>query len=272
MRADLHEFGYPQGFVELAFTPGGQWRDEGDRLATAALSLLESAQRSPAEESLAQVIEDVFGVDVGIYELGEDFDGLAATNETCRIMIVNTSLSPGRQRFTMAHELAHALVGDDQEVHLDANVHDPAGRQVPSEARANAFASSFLMPEQWLREQIGHEGLSVEAMAVMAWRLRVTPAALSIRLQGLRLIDAGQKSDLGRISEFRAASLAGQGDGFGHRVAHASQTRPPGLLVRDSFTAYSDGVTTLRPYARLIGADLEELRRSLEFNGVTEAP
>ena len=44
----------------------------------------------------------------------------------------------------------------------------------------------------------------------------------------------------------------------------AASTRLPGLLTRDAFAAYQAGDTTLRPYAALIGADVDRLRAALE--------
>ena len=43
-----------------------------------------------------------------------------------------------------------------------------------------------------------------------------------------------------------------------------ARARPPGLLVRDSYMAYESGATTLRPYASLLGVDVDELRQALE--------
>ena len=44
----------------------------------------------------------------------------------------------------------------------------------------------------------------------------------------------------------------------------ANTPRPPGLLVRDAYAAYETGATTLRPYANLLGVDVDELRHALE--------
>jgi hypothetical protein len=44
------------------------------------------------------------------------------------------------------------------------------------------------------------------------------------------------------------------------------------LLVRDTYAAHDAGATTLRPYANLIGADVDNLRRALEMeNGASYA-
>jgi hypothetical protein len=34
--------------------------------------------------------------------------------------------------------------------------------------------------------------------------------------------------------------------------------------VRDAYAAYQSGITTLRPYANLLGVDVDDLRKALE--------
>ena len=58
--------------------------------------------------------------------------------------------------------------------------------------------------------------------------------------------------------------MAGRGDVYAGRVTQASRPRPPGLLSRDAYRAYESGEATLRPYAALLGIDVDSLRESLE--------
>ena len=92
----------------------------------------------------------------------------------------------------------------------------------------------------------------------------MSPSALAIRLQHLRLIDAGTCDRFRKITAAKAATIAGRGEEFARRVADANTPRPPGLLVRDAYAAYETGATTLRPYANLLGVDVDELRQALE--------
>ena len=130
--------------------------------------------------------------------------------------------------------------------------------------RANSFASAFLMPETVLRAAVGSAGLSEAAFAALACDLKVTPSALAFRLQDLRLIDMGTCDRFRSLSAAKAAAIARRGEELAQRIALAHTPRPPGLLVRDAYTAYETGATTLRPYASLLGADVDELRQALE--------
>jgi Zn-dependent peptidase ImmA (M78 family) len=149
-------------------------------------------------------------------------------------------------------------------VHLDKDVYDRAQAKDPSEMRANNFASAFLMPEDVLRSAAGKTGLTEDTFAALSCDLQVSPSALAIRLQQLRLIDAGTCDRYRKITAAKAATLADRSEEFARQVADASTVRPPGLLVRDAYMAYESGATTLRPYASLLGVDVDELRQSLE--------
>lgn len=274
LRSDIAEIGYPQPWRPTVVDPdSGTYALQGQRLAEAASAQVAEEGRSISEPNLHAVVEAVFGADVAVADLGPDFDGLATSTEEVKLILLATSHIPYRQRFTLAHELGHLLTGDDQGLHLDEDIFDKAQARDPSEARANAFASAFLMPEVVLREAVGSTGLTHETFASLAVDLSVSPSALAFRLHSLRLIDAGTCDRFKMISGARAATLAGRGDEFAQRVADAKAPRPPGLLVRDTYAAYESGSATLRPYADLIGVDVEDLHKTLEAeSGGVDAP
>jgi Zn-dependent peptidase ImmA (M78 family)/transcriptional regulator with XRE-family HTH domain len=265
MRGDLASLGWPQPWRPVTpYTVGGTYTEQGRALAQAALSLVAKAGRSIDDVDLPAVTEEAFGADVAIVMLDAGFDGLAASSDDAKLIVLGTSQVPSRQRFTLAHELGHLLAGDDQGVHLDRDVYDKAQAKDPTEMRANSFASAFLMPEKILREAVGPNGLMEPGFAALACDLKVTPSALAFRLKELRLIDSGTCDRYKSLSAAKAATMVGRGEELAGRVALANTARPPGLLVRDAYTAYETGATTLRPYANLLGVDVDGLRHALE--------
>ena len=265
MREDLAAFGWEQPWRPLDIeVPSGTYAEQGRALASAALARVTSAGLSVTDADLPALVETAFGADVAVVMLDEGFDGLSASSDDAKLIVLGASAVPARQRFTLAHELGHLLAGDDQGVHLDKDIYDRAQAKDPSEMRANNFASAFLMPEDVLREAAGTSGLAEDGFAALACDLKVTPSALAIRLQQLRLIDAGTCDRFRKLTAAKAASVTGRSEEFAQRVADASAARPPGLLVRDAYKAYEAGATTLRPYASLLGVDVEELRQALE--------
>jgi len=273
MRADLTSLGYPQPWRPVSVRAnGGTYADQGGHLANAALARARELGRLVTEADLPSLVEQAFGTDVAIIPLDDGFDGLAASSAGATVIVLGTSRTPARQRYTLAHELGHLLAGDDQGVHLDRNIYDKAQSRDPSEIRANSFASAFLMPADVLDAAVGPAGLTETEFAALACDLRVSPSALAIRLSQLRLADAGRCERFKRLTAARAAAMAGRGDEFARSVAEANKLRPPGLLVRDTYAAYEAGAATLRPYANLLGVDVDELRRELESEEGTKDP
>lgn len=262
IRDDLAELGYRQHW-QLPERPlrSGRWDRDGELLAERALAALASAGCTPWDPDLAGVVESVFGVDVAVRPLGQQFDGLSVASDNCRLILLAPADAPFRPRFTLAHELGHLIGADDQGIHVDEDIFRTG--LVESEVRANAFAAAFLMPLAQVLALVG-ERPTRESFCRTATQLRVSPSALAARLEKARLIDAGTKTSWSAISAREAAHTAGDRTTLADAISVANSIRPPGLLARAAFAAYEDGETTIRLYARITGQDPEALARSLE--------
>lgn len=67
-------------------------------------------------------------------------------------ILVNLEMTPGRRRFTVAHELAHALFHSDEKYVLSF------ARKDPKERFADSFAGEFLMPSEGVRRVMEEHG------------------------------------------------------------------------------------------------------------------
>lgn len=217
---------------------------------------------------LPPAIETAFGIDVAVCDLGPDFDSLAAATPEASLILVSPSVHPARQRFTLTHELGHLLGGDDQGVHQDADIERASKAKDPTEIRANAFAAAFLMPDDVVGARV-ELGFDEWAFCALACDLLVSPRALGYRLQNLALIDAGVARRYGTRSPMAAARSVDRMPLLAEAGTRSAQLRPPGLLTRDLYTAYLQGRTTLRPYARLMGTETRALR--IEMDAPEEA-
>ena len=242
----------------------GTWREQGERLAAAALAV-PGAEGVASSLDLAGAIEDVYGIDVGVLDIEHDVDGLCARQGEVTVILAATTPLAARQRFTLAHELGHALAGDDQGLRIDVDVTNP-GRD-GTEVRANAFAAAFLMPEDGIRARVGDQMPTRELVAALALDLAVSPSALVSRLESLGLVDGLTAGRLSDMSVKQAQQITGRASEWVERTALSKQERPPADLAAELYAAYVEGRTTLRPYARLLGEDVEELRASLEATG-----
>lgn len=119
-----------------------------------------------------------------------DLSGMSFVKEGVPVIGVNALHHVNRQRFTLAHELAHVLLHRDElasEVHvLNRDAVTETGTD-PFEVEANAFASELLMPELWVRAEIGprwdvHDD---ELITRLAKRFGVSTLAVQNRLSAL---------------------------------------------------------------------------------------
>ena len=87
-------------------------------------------------------VEHLTGVDVGTMPLPEKVPGICVTDpdRTTSIILVNSNDVAERQRFTLAHELAHVLFGDA--THVDA----VDGERTSQEVLCDEFARNLLIP------------------------------------------------------------------------------------------------------------------------------
>ncbi|MEI7187195.1 ImmA/IrrE family metallo-endopeptidase [Dickeya dianthicola] len=121
-----------------------------------------------------------------IVDSGYNNDGLSGIavlkNGVPRIYF-NPSDHSNRQRFTIAHELGHHVLGHtrDGEMHRDNVENYSSGAQDVREVQANKFAAQLLMPEKAIRYYITRKGVTTTlglakifnvSEAAMHWRLR----------------------------------------------------------------------------------------------------
>jgi uncharacterized protein DUF955 len=105
--------------------------------------------------------------------------------------------SPGRRRFTIAHEIGHLILhaSTSQGVFYDrpTNIREidegPPGEELPElrrrEREANGFARELLMPEPLVNEQAHATGFNLPALA---GRFEVSVPAMRLRLRLLKLL------------------------------------------------------------------------------------
>ena len=121
-------------------------------LCTKALSLrkeLGEDATSPVDIfSLAHIIPKLTLV---FYPMGDHLSGMCIKNDGNSVIAINSSMSVGRQRFSMAHEFFH-LYYDEIEYSTVCSINIGSGNEV--ERAADRFASYFLMPPVALSEAI----------------------------------------------------------------------------------------------------------------------
>jgi Zn-dependent peptidase ImmA (M78 family) len=142
-------------------------------------------------------IEDIVrarGITIRTMDLKE-VSGLVVRDGSVTVIGVNRAHPLTRRRFTIAHELAHALLHEGKEVRYDTDFRVDFRSEESSlgvnveEMEANFFAASILMPRRFLEADPLMSDLDVEdataTVKMLAARYKVSTHAMSIRLGNL---------------------------------------------------------------------------------------
>jgi Zn-dependent peptidase ImmA (M78 family) len=89
--------------------------------------------------------------DLSIYPwaFGDDTDGIQVSKGDAVAIGYNESQHPHRQRFTVAHEVGHLLLG-----HTEKNFVLDLKSKKPEEVEANQFAAELLMPLDMVKKDV----------------------------------------------------------------------------------------------------------------------
>lgn len=90
-----------------------------------------------------------------LYPMGEHISGICIKNEGANLIAINSLMSYGRQRYSLAHELYHLFFDDSEGVSISAKSFEFNNE---NEKMADCFASYFLAPYNALRSLIQKKG------------------------------------------------------------------------------------------------------------------
>jgi Zn-dependent peptidase ImmA (M78 family) len=178
--------------ANFSIRPGVKAAAQGQGLQLAEVTRRKLDLGSDALGDLAALFEQHFAVDVALSPLGTDADGLCVHSGQAALILASSDFPDGHLRFTLAHELAHHLLGDPREV-IEEVEHDMFADNV-AEWRANAFAGHLLMPErgirsvlEWLGERSG--AISERSIVALMEHFGVSMAALVYQLNVIGVVD-----------------------------------------------------------------------------------
>lgn len=156
------------------------------RLAPEELTILERHQNAPPVK-VSRIAGDL-GIPTSVASFLPNISGqLRRTDNTPSGFQIRVSRSEGRerQRFTIAHELAHYFLHRDLIKHeISDNILLRSGLSDRLEVEANALGAYIIMPDKLLRANVAHEpeGLSRTEVERLASIFQVSFDAMRIRL------------------------------------------------------------------------------------------
>ncbi|MGF6403295.1 Zn-dependent peptidase ImmA (M78 family)/transcriptional regulator with XRE-family HTH domain [Pseudomonas frederiksbergensis] len=142
-----------------------------------------------------------------------------------KCILVNYTEDVYRQRFSAAHEMAHAIFDS----HEGASVTLLGDGADMREVRANHFASCYLMPEEVIRQLPDPSGWSESDTQLWANKFRVSCDALGIAVKEARLADSDTSR---RIRHYRVPREAKVDPELPERLTPEQRARKASLLTR----------------------------------------
>lgn len=249
----------PEAFV---FSPSGSYMKRHGEIAAARL-------RTAMGHTDNAVPRDVYaefrrvGVHVFRRKLGNsNISGLFISHLVAgKCALVNYSEDIYRQRFSAAHEMAHAIFDADQGVSV--SFEQPDGADL-IEVRANRFASCYLMPPAFLSKLPDPNGWSDSESIDWANKMRVSCSALAIALREATLVN---QTTYARISRLRVPRNAKVDPELPESLNPTQRARKEQLLERGlsdhyvalCFEAYSSGVISMGRLAEALLCSQAEL-------------
>jgi transcriptional regulator with XRE-family HTH domain len=249
----------------FALHEGFMSKEDGRRRAEDARAYF---RLGPGPITSLDSVADVAGITVYRAPLGSNLLGTVSGaflphDRVGFSILINGETTPGRQQFTLAHEIAHALFHGDR---LYVNFF---GRRERAERFANTFAGEFLVPTHNLRatvEALGASKLSDPETVVHLQRYyRVSYDMMLVRLSQANLI---LPDDISRLRKIRPVNLAArlgystEPDEWAQDPEGWGLTRFPPRLLRLLRRAYTEGKITIGGAAAMTGLaaeDIEEL-------------
>ena len=141
-------------------------------------------------------LAETLGLQLRLAPLKADVSGAILRSDDAVVIGVNSLHHPNRQRFTIAHEIAHYLLHKGFSIHIDrgfrVNLRDSKSSEATDseEIEANRFAAELLMPADFLiKDATSGNDEGDELVHRLAERYRVSSQAMQIRLANLGFID-----------------------------------------------------------------------------------
>jgi Zn-dependent peptidase ImmA (M78 family)/transcriptional regulator with XRE-family HTH domain len=213
-----------------------------------------------------ELLEERFHLDVDLSPLPEAVDGLCVGLGDRALVLVGSRKPSSRQRFTLAHELAHYLVDDLDPFHVDELGVRARGR---AEMRANAFAAHLLMPEAGVRAAVSDIEDDAERAVRVALSFGTSVSAAAYQLGNLGLLPDAARDRLAMAGSKPLLMRYALPSDWQQDESGRDRVRPPSRLYGRATLAYRRGLIGLQPIAELLQrSDHEQLRQELDDAGL----
>jgi Zn-dependent peptidase ImmA (M78 family)/transcriptional regulator with XRE-family HTH domain len=216
---------------------------------------------------LPELLEERFRLDVDVSPLPEAVDGLCVSVGQRVLVLVGSGKPSSRQRFTLAHELAHYLADDLDPLYVDER---GARSRSMAEMRANAFAAHLLMPEAGVRAAVEGAAGNAERAVRVALGFGTSVSAAAYQLGNLGILPEAERDRLVQTGAKPLLLRYAQPSDWQHDESGRGRVRPPGRLYSRAMLAFRHGLIGLEPLVELLRhPDRDQLRQELDDAGLS---
>jgi len=198
---------------------------------------------------LIDVLE-THGIRVFMIDANADpkFDGLAASVNQMPIIVVGSNWPGDRQRFTLAHELGHLMLG----ARLSPEINE--------EMACNRFAGAFLIPRQSVAQELGNHRNYIEPkeLALLKEEFGLSMAGVLYRARDLGIVTSTWRDEQAKLFRIKGWHITEPGNQYPAEKAH--------IFVQLVFHALGEDYIGESKAAELMKMSLTELQtiRALE--------
>ena len=196
------------------------------------------------------------------YPLGENISGMCIRDQNVKLVAINSGMSYGRQRYSLAHEFYHLYYDDAMGYNVCAKKFDI---KAENEKNADQFASYFLAPYSSLRMLVrrlkGDDELTYEHMIRLEQYYGMSHQAMLWRLISEKYITKEQAEQLG-VGVMKKARQLGYEDTLYRPMPLTVQKRTYGHYLRQVEELQNRGMVSNGKIEEFL---LEAFREDLVF-------
>ena len=121
----------------------------------------------------------------------KEFSGILIRKDGHALIGINNSEAPVRQRFSIAHELAHYFLHPQKDTFVDYRKENNNEIKSFKETEADHFAAALLMPKKFLEEDVKNlnsKFITEKEIRILSTRYEVSNDAMTFRLLNLNFL------------------------------------------------------------------------------------
>ena len=243
------------------------------KLAAQAANLRkELGEDSSSPIDIFALVQTIDSLTLVFYPMGDKISGMCIKGESGNCVIgLNSSMSLGRQRFSLAHELYHMYYDDNMVTLCSKSI----GEGIETEKKADVFASFFLIPEDELMrrssafaDKHSNKKIGLNDIIRLEQCFGVSHQAMVIRLKDSGLIEKNKVDEYLNIHVRHRAELMGYSADLYMPLPENKQYRTYGLYLNQANSLLENGLISHGKYEQLL---LEAFRSDLVFGSDEES-